>query len=404
MCGCGEESEAQAVQGSGRVTGWAHAVAPGLLEVGVIAHVWTQTASHDARMAEQRERGASDESGTSITALQCCCCASEDENKATTTTTMCPPLHLHMHDLSQSSASFFAACAPAGGDPHTVLHDAVHQVCALLAPPSPPPPGPPPPTLRCKRGRASSFYLQPVRSITLYVEQDAGLAYTTGSRLDNLHKELHLSSAYLDRVRSSSGLERLHAELRGVLVHELVHCFQADAAGSAPGGLVEGIADWVRLHASLAPPHWVERAQPRDGHGRVQSKWDAGYERTAFFLDWIAGTRCRRPAANATALDHDNEEEQDERWTMTFMRGEPERYFVPVLNKALYDAGRTAARGKGWADGAPLKETLERFGVNESVDELWLAYQDELREKEKDREVSTTAAAPPPLETHGVIS
>ena len=36
--------------------------------------------------------------------------------------------------------------------------------------------------------------------------------------------------------------------------------------------------DWVRLHAGLAPPHW------REGRGAT---WDAGYEATGFFLDWI---------------------------------------------------------------------------------------------------------------------
>ena len=36
--------------------------------------------------------------------------------------------------------------------------------------------------------------------------------------------------------------------------------------------------DWVRLHAGLAPPHW------RAGTGAT---WDAGYEATGFFLDWL---------------------------------------------------------------------------------------------------------------------
>lgn len=36
--------------------------------------------------------------------------------------------------------------------------------------------------------------------------------------------------------------------------------------------------DWVRLHAGLRPPHWKE------GEG---DKWDAGYQSTAFMLEWI---------------------------------------------------------------------------------------------------------------------
>lgn len=68
-------------------------------------------------------------------------------------------------------------------------------------------------------------------------------------------------------------------EIRGVLVHELVHCFQYNGKGSCPGGLVEGIADWVRLNANLGAPHWKR--------GTVPEKWDQGYERTAYFLDWL---------------------------------------------------------------------------------------------------------------------
>lgn len=37
-------------------------------------------------------------------------------------------------------------------------------------------------------------------------------------------------------------------------------------------------ADWVRLRAGLAPPHW------RAGAG---GSWDAGYETTGYFLEWL---------------------------------------------------------------------------------------------------------------------
>ena len=40
-----------------------------------------------------------------------------------------------------------------------------------------------------------------------------------------------------------------------------------------------GIADFVRLRAGLAPPHW--NSSP---HGKC---WDAGYETTAYFLDFV---------------------------------------------------------------------------------------------------------------------
>lgn len=47
----------------------------------------------------------------------------------------------------------------------------------------------------------------------------------------------------------------------------------------ANGGLVEGIADWVRLKAGLAPPHWSPVYK--------DCKWDDGYETTTYFLNWI---------------------------------------------------------------------------------------------------------------------
>ncbi|RVW61391.1 hypothetical protein CK203_032040 [Vitis vinifera] len=47
--------------------------------------------------------------------------------------------------------------------------------------------------------------------------------------------------------------------------------------GQAPGGLIEGIADFVRLKANYAPSHWV---QPGQG-----DRWDQDYDVTARFLD-----------------------------------------------------------------------------------------------------------------------
>ncbi|PPQ79896.1 hypothetical protein CVT25_002952 [Psilocybe cyanescens] len=109
-----------------------------------------------------------------------------------------------------------------------------------------------------------------VKEILLVLRAMDGVAYTTGS---SSHKEIHFSLNYIKDCKS-----RASVEFMGVLVHEVVHCYQYDARGSCPGGLVEGIADFVRLNESLAPPHWRRSAG---------GKWDDGYDRTAFFLDWI---------------------------------------------------------------------------------------------------------------------
>lgn len=114
----------------------------------------------------------------------------------------------------------------------------------------------------------------PTRSITLVLRSMDGVAYTTGSDLDSDHKEIHFSLDYIHNVASS----RKTDEIMGVLTHEMVHCYQYNAFGTCPGGLIEGIADWVRLNAKLSPPHWKKEAT---------GKWDAGYQHTGYFLEYL---------------------------------------------------------------------------------------------------------------------
>jgi Peptidase of plants and bacteria len=61
-----------------------------------------------------------------------------------------------------------------------------------------------------------------------------GVAHTHGSHTS---KEIHFS---LDHIKNSEN--RAKDEIDGVLTHEIVHCFQYNAKGTAPGGLIEGIA------------------------------------------------------------------------------------------------------------------------------------------------------------------
>ncbi|KAK9435345.1 PBSP domain protein [Metarhizium brunneum] len=118
----------------------------------------------------------------------------------------------------------------------------------------------------------------PTRSITLILRDMPGVAYTTGTELDDDHKEVHFS---LNHIAGTSK-PRAAQEITGVITHELVHCLQWNAFGTCPGGLVEGVADWVRLNCDLAPPHWKKEAADR---------WDAGYQHTAYFLDYLERTR-----------------------------------------------------------------------------------------------------------------
>ncbi|KAK3056535.1 hypothetical protein LTR09_002328 [Extremus antarcticus] len=100
-----------------------------------------------------------------------------------------------------------------------------------------------------------------------------GVAYTTGMDLDHDHKELHINLDYIVNTKSPK-----RHEILGVLCHELVHCFQWAANGTCPGGLIEGIADWVRLRAGLSAKHWKQEAE---------GKWDGGYQHTGYFLEYL---------------------------------------------------------------------------------------------------------------------
>lgn len=163
-----------------------------------------------------------------------------------------PLLRLELRDLSSDGARAFLRLVHAS----SALESAVDAVLRLLY------------------TDVEKSCIPPTRSITLVVRDMDGVAYTTGLDIDDDHKEIHLSTRYIEHVPES----RQKEEINGVLVHEMVHCWQHHGGNTAPGGLTEGVADWVRLKAGYAPPHWRRRGD---------CDWDAGYERTAYFLEWL---------------------------------------------------------------------------------------------------------------------
>ena len=132
-----------------------------------------------------------------------------------------------------------------------------------------------------------------------------GVAYTTGSDLDGDHKEIHFSLDYINHIPSA----RQKDEIQGVLVHEMVHCWQWNAVGTAPSGLIEGIADFVRLKAGLSPPHWK-----KEGGGQ----WDAGYQHTGYFLEWIENTCGKDSVRRINHALKDKKYEEDQFWEQLF--------------------------------------------------------------------------------------
>ncbi|TLD38515.1 putative pbsp domain-containing protein [Venturia nashicola] len=162
-----------------------------------------------------------------------------------------PLLRLEIRDLS-SKASLAFLSLPSSG---SILQNAVEAVLAWLYTPS--------------------STIPPTRSITLILRDMDGVAYTTGSDIDGDHKEIHFSTSYIEGQMHKDGFEK---EVIGVITHEMVHCWQWDARGTCPGGLIEGIADFVRLRAGFVPGHWK-----KEGGG----DWDAGYQHTGYFLDYL---------------------------------------------------------------------------------------------------------------------
>jgi hypothetical protein len=166
-----------------------------------------------------------------------------------------PKLRLEIRDLNHDGTESFLSSVIAS----KALATAVQSVLSLLY----------------KSPISQTTTIPPTRSVTLVLRSMGGVAYTTGSELDSDHKEIHFS---LDYIHNSISSSRTAHEILGVLTHEMVHCYQYDAFGTCPGGLVEGIADWVRLNSDLSPPHWKKE---------LGDKWDAGYQHTGYFLDYL---------------------------------------------------------------------------------------------------------------------
>ncbi|GAA6036143.1 hypothetical protein JCM8097_006637 [Rhodosporidiobolus ruineniae] len=263
-----------------------------------------------------------------------------------------PKLRLEVPDLLHPGVEAFFKAAPAPGD---ALRTAVERVLAKLYPhtlsSSVLPTSSASSSSSSSVTSASHVFPAPVRSVTLHLRAFDGVAYTCGSDLDAEHKELHLSASYLEDVSNGCGgdVAHLKLEVEGVLVHELVHAFQYDGEGTVPGGVIEGIADWVRDKAGVGAPHWREQPSEED-------KWDSGYSTTAYFLRWLS-SHLHNPL------------------------------LVPQLNLAL--------RTHEWDDGSHLQRLLG----GKDVEKLWEVYRKELAKKgESDEE------PPKPVPTHGARS
>ncbi|KAJ5158362.1 uncharacterized protein N7500_008013 [Penicillium coprophilum] len=254
-----------------------------------------------------------------------------------------PKLRLHVQELRHPASSAFLTLIP---DVASTLDNALVNIIKYLYT-SPP---------KSEETHQPTFTpsIPPTRSVTVFLRDYSGVAYTTGTELDDAHKEIHVSLPYIQHCTSgpSAKEDPLH-ELVGVLTHELVHCYQHTAPPSLedrnediphpPGGLIEGIADFVRLKAGLEPPHWK---RPLCAAERPP-KWDMGYQHTAYFLAWLEDVRVGR---GAVGMLNDRllrigyvGEEGVEYWKGLFGVGVGELWeeYGQYLDKLVVDGGRS---------------------------------------------------------------
>lgn len=203
-----------------------------------------------------------------------------------------PKLRLEIRDLTHPGASLFLQSLNVA----EILLPAIYSIHGLLysSPKKNPVPAP------------------PTRSVTVVLRPMSGVAYTTSTDLDVDHKEIHLSLSYVSNIKPAS---RVASEITGVLTHELVHCYQYNGKGKCPGGLIEGIADWVRLRCDLAPPHW-KRDEKRKA--RRDKNWDRGYDCTAYFLDYLEERFGKGTVASVNETLRAVEYVEEEFWTELF--------------------------------------------------------------------------------------
>lgn len=128
-------------------------------------------------------------------------------------------------------------------------------------------------TLNQKPGEGKSYSL-----VVLVVEsfEQAGIGSYPDAVASTIDSNIRLNADYLQGYYGD-----VKSEFTGILYHESTHVWQWTGQGSTPIGLINGIADYVRLTAGWPASDWGMR-----GSGY---RWDEGYEVTAYFLEYCEG-------------------------------------------------------------------------------------------------------------------
>lgn len=112
-----------------------------------------------------------------------------------------------------------------------------------------------------------------VKVLNLYISDfNDAWAYTTGASGDNINVSAQAIEQYFPRGQAKWAFTSL-------LYHEVGHIFQWSGDFTAPGGLTEGVADYVRVKSGF----YDEGSYTKPGEGE---KWDEGYGVTERFLEY----------------------------------------------------------------------------------------------------------------------
>lgn len=111
--------------------------------------------------------------------------------------------------------------------------------------------------------------------VLLFVESfwQAGIGYYGKTVSSTVNNKIRVNSDYLQFFDGD-----VKSEFTGILYHESTRVWQWTGNGKAPIGLITGVADYVRLESGWPSVGWRKL-----GSG---SRWDEGYEVTAYFLRW----------------------------------------------------------------------------------------------------------------------
>ncbi|KAH6766828.1 hypothetical protein C2S52_017811 [Perilla frutescens var. hirtella] len=121
---------------------------------------------------------------------------------------------------------------------------------------------------------AERRHYQPVDVVNLYVQDlhDGALGETG-------QNNVYMSASGIESF--SPGTAKI--QFTSILYHEMTHIFQWAGEGTAPGGLTEGIADYVVMKSKF-----YNEGYSTPGEG---SRWDEGYGVTARFLEYCDSLR-----------------------------------------------------------------------------------------------------------------